>query len=139
MSEGDDIRRAVRSGVVRWEGGSFPGVPVREYKADDGSFEGVLRRHVAVPDTGGFDVRYFEIEPGGHSSRERHRHVHVVLCMRGAGNVQLGADTHAIGPGDVITVAPDCVHQFRNGGPEPFGFFCIVDRERDRPVPVKGE
>jgi len=27
-------------------------------------------------------------------------------------------------------------HQLRNSGAEPFGFYCIVDRERDRPQPA---
>jgi hypothetical protein len=28
------------------------------------------------------------------------------------------------------------VHQFRATGDEPLGFLCVVERERDRPVPV---
>jgi len=30
-------------------------------------------------------------------------------------------------------VPPDAVHQLRNEGDAPFGFLCIVDRDRDRP------
>jgi len=33
-------------------------------------------------------------------------------------------------------VAPEEVHQLRNPADEPFGFLCIVDHERDRPVVV---
>jgi hypothetical protein len=29
------------------------------------------------------------------------------------------------------------VHQFRATGAEPLGFLCVVERERDRPVPVR--
>jgi hypothetical protein len=29
------------------------------------------------------------------------------------------------------------VHQFRATAAEPLGFLCVVDRERDRPVPVR--
>ena len=40
--------------------------------------------------------------------------------------------------GDAVYVAPDEVHQFRNpSATEPFGFLCVVDAERDRPVSVK--
>lgn len=135
----DDIRHARRSGILHWDDGALPDVPVRAYKADDGSFAGVLRRLLAAPDTAGFDVRYFELEPGGYTSLERHRHVHVVVCMRGSGVAVLDDASHPLGPGDVVTVAPDCVHRFRNAGAAPFGFLCIVDRDRDRPVPVKGD
>ena len=38
--------------------------------------------------------------------------------------------------GDTVYVAPDEVHQLRNHGGEPFGFFCLVDAERDAPVPL---
>jgi ribulose-bisphosphate carboxylase large chain len=36
--------------------------------------------------------------------------------------------------GDVAYVAPNEPHQFRARGDEPFGFFCVVDADRDRPV-----
>jgi quercetin dioxygenase-like cupin family protein len=124
--------------VLRWQGGAIPDAPAQEYKADDGSFEGVIRRLVAAPETGAFDVRYFELASGGYSSHEKHAHVHVVLCMRGTGRVTLGAESHALDPGDIVTVAPHTPHQFAAEGAGPFGFFCIVDRQRDRPVPVKG-
>jgi ribulose-bisphosphate carboxylase large chain len=126
------------SRVVRWAGGSGPDAPQLPYKTEDGTFCAVTRRVVAAPATAGFEVRYFEIEPGGHSTFERHHHVHVVLCMRGSGLARLGDETCAVGPGDVVIVASDEPHQFRNPGVEPFGFFCVVDRERDRPVAIEG-
>ena len=47
---------------------------------------------------------------------------------------------YRVGFGDVIYVAPDDPHQFRNpqNSTEPFGFLCIVNAERDRPVSVDG-
>ena len=44
-----------------------------------------------------------------------------------------------IGPFDCVYVSPDTVHQFRATGKEPLGFLCVVDRRRDRPVPVAPE
>jgi ribulose-bisphosphate carboxylase large chain len=35
---------------------------------------------------------------------------------------------------DVGYVEPLKAHQLRNEGHEPFGFFCIVDHQRDRPM-----
>jgi quercetin dioxygenase-like cupin family protein len=42
--------------------------------------------------------------------------------------------------GDVVYVAPNDPHQFRNAedATEPFGFLCIVNAERDTPLAVDG-
>lgn len=90
-----------------------------------------------LAETTGFHVRYFEVEPGGATSLEQHRHEHCVVVLRGQGQAVLGQEVHELGFGDVVHVAPDDPHQFRNdGGPEPFGFLCVVDAERDRPRPL---
>jgi quercetin dioxygenase-like cupin family protein len=115
----------------RWEG-----VPVSEYKQSAEHWCGVARMAL-VGETGEqtrFHVRYFEIAPGGFSSRESHRHEHAVLVLRGRGVVELGGERHELGFGDTVYVAPHEVHQFANPTAEPFGFLCIVDSERDRPV-----
>lgn len=80
-----------------------------------------------------FDLRYFEIGPGGHSSLEKHAHTHVVITVRGRGVLQSGENELVLGEFDVAYVPPLQVHQLRNPHAEPFGFFCIVDRERDKP------
>ena len=115
------------------------GVPVVEYKAVAEHHCGVSRS--VLVGAGGerttFHVRYFEIEPSGFSSLERHQHEHVVIVLRGQGQVRLGDAVHAVGFGDTIYVAPNEVHQLRNSSTsEPFGFLCMVDAERDRPVLV---
>jgi ribulose-bisphosphate carboxylase large chain len=116
----------------RWQG-----VPMTEYKAPGPHWCGIKRASL-VGETGEqtqFHVRYFEIAPGGFSSLEHHAHEHVVVVLRGRGEVQLGRDQHALRYGDTIYVAPHEVHQFRNpSSEEPFGFLCIVDARRDAPV-----
>lgn len=126
------------SRVLRYDGSGWAGVPARPYKTVPGDFAGVARYILADPEAAAFQVRYFEVEPGGHSSHERHEHVHVVVCLRGRGKVRLPGREEAIGFGDVVYVAPGDAHQFSTVGDEPFGFLCIVDRERDRPVPMGG-
>jgi quercetin dioxygenase-like cupin family protein len=114
------------------------GVPVQQYKPAADHHCGVLRA-VLVGDSGEktrFQVRYFEIASGGFTTLEHHRHEHVVVVLRGQGQVRLGTIWHSVGFGDAVYVAPDEVHQLRNTGSEPFGFLCIVDSERDRPVAV---
>jgi quercetin dioxygenase-like cupin family protein len=83
-----------------------------------------------------FELRYFELAPGAYTSHERHLHEHAVVVLRGAGEVRLGDASHALRAGDLVRVAADEPHQFRNAGLEPFGFFCVVDADRDRPIPV---
>ncbi|MGH7963458.1 MAG: cupin domain-containing protein [Candidatus Binatia bacterium] len=83
-----------------------------------------------------FHLRYFEIAPNGYSSLEKHGHAHVVITVRGRGRAVLGETSHKLKPFDVIYVAPWTPHQFLANSDEPFGFFCIVDAERDRPQSV---
>ncbi len=82
-----------------------------------------------------FDLRYFEINPGGYSSLERHQHTHTIIAVRGRGVLQIGTSTHLLNPHDVAYVPPLANHQLRNeSDDQPFGFYCIVDRDRDRPM-----
>lgn len=127
-----------RSRVIRFDGAGWELVRPQPYRRDGASFRGVTRHLLAAPREAAFEVRYFEVEPGGHSTHERHQHVHVVVCLRGRGRVRLGDEVHEVGFGDVVYVAPGDPHQFFNPYAEPFGFLCIVDQSRDRPVPIGG-
>jgi len=83
-----------------------------------------------------FNVRYFELQRGGFTSLERHRHCHFVIGVRGRGWACVGEQQYRIGPLDVLYIGPDEPHQLRAGRSPTFGFFCIVDGERDRPRPI---
>ena len=122
-------------------GFEWSGRPGTAYKdaggrARDPDFKGVRR----VELVGRFgertrtDLRYFEIEPGGYSSLEKHLHTHIVIGARGRGVLVLGGRRETLAPMDVACVGPLEAHQLRNESSEPFGFFCIVDHDRDRPV-----
>lgn len=121
------------------EGGGFAWshVAIADYKPADDSWRGVTRR-VFVGQGGEsphFHLRYFEIERGGYTTLERHRHEHAIVVVRGRGQVLIGCETRAAAPFDVVYVAPGDPHQFRNdAGDEPFGFLCVVNAVRDRPV-----
>lgn len=80
------------------------------------------------------DLRYFEVEPGGHTSLEKHVHTHVVIGARGEGVLLLGDRRMPLRRLDVACVGPLETHQLRNETAEPFGFFCVVDHDRDRPM-----
>lgn len=84
-----------------------------------------------------FDLRYFEIAPGGYSSLEKHRHVHAIVVVRGRGVLTVEGATHELGPMDLAYVPPMAAHQLAPADEgESFGFLCVVDRDRDRPQPA---
>ena len=131
------------SKVIRFlEGFQWKDVPIEAYKKDTEGYQGIVRRELAGKrgETTKFHVRYFEIEPGGHSTLEKHEHEHVVVVMRGVGEAQAGCYIWKVGFGDVVYVSPSDPHQFRcpADAKEPFGFLCIVNSERDRPVAADG-
>jgi len=122
-------------------GGDWDGVEPVPYKDGGDHWDGVVRRLlVGRPGDGtAFHLRYFEIGKNGYSSLEYHQHVHVVIGVRGLGEVRIGDRTHRVGPFDVAVIGSAETHQLLNRNEEPFGFFCIVDAERDRPVLLEEE
>ena len=118
-------------------GFEWSGRPSSSYKdAQDLAFKGVRRVELAgrFGERTRTDLRYFEIEPGGYSSLEKHLHTHIVIGARGRGVLVIGNRRETLKPMDVAHIGPLEVHQLRNETPEPFGFFCIVDHDRDRPM-----
>jgi quercetin dioxygenase-like cupin family protein len=132
MSGARDTGRLIRFGSYGWEG-----VTPDAYKDPGDSWRAVTRhRLLGSPEGMPFHLRYFEIAPGGYTTFERHEHQHAVIAIRGEGAVRLGDRWESMRFGDVVYVAPHQPHQFRAAGHEPFGFICVVDAERDRPVPL---
>lgn len=119
--------------TFRWEG-----IEPRPYKAptQPGGFEGVARYVLADQIPAEFALRYFELEPGGYSSLEKHRHIHLVVVIRGAGKALVGDEVVELEPFDALYVPPMTPHRWVNDGSEPFGFLCPVDSGRDRPQPL---
>jgi quercetin dioxygenase-like cupin family protein len=73
-----------------------------------------------------FAMREFEVEPGGYTPRHSHPYEHEVFVLEGAGEVYEGNTAHPFRAGDVIYVAPDDLHQFRNTGDVPLRFLCLI-------------
>jgi len=131
------------SKVIRHRGNfEWQGVALEAYKTTTASWAGISRRELIGKrgESPGFEVRYFEIAPGGYSTLEKHAHEHVVIPIRGAGEAQFGCYLFKVAFGDVVYVAPNDPHQFRNSADaeEPFGFLCLVNSERDAPQPSDG-
>jgi len=141
-----------QTGDYRWEG-----VELLNYKEEGGThFKSITRQVLSECGTGRgsgwsnpisvlsqalsecpqelpVELRYFEVASGGYSTLERHEHVHMVVIARGSGQCLVDATVHDLGFMDVVHIPPMTWHQFRATGPEPLGFLCLVNCDRDRP------
>ncbi|HEY1065286.1 MAG TPA: cupin domain-containing protein [Pirellulales bacterium] len=73
-----------------------------------------------------FAMREFEVQPGGYTPKHSHDYEHEVYILDGAGVVLEGDAEHPVGPGSVVYVAPNEVHQFRNTGDAALKFLCLI-------------
>jgi quercetin dioxygenase-like cupin family protein len=73
-----------------------------------------------------FAMRQFEVEPGGHTPQHMHDYEHEVYVLGGRGEVLERGAPHAIAAGDVVFIAPNEIHQFRNTGDQPLQFLCLI-------------
>lgn len=114
---------------------AWQGVERLAYKQDgDAPFRDVSRQILFSRTDLAGELRYFEVGPGGHTTLERHDHVHGVVIVRGRGRCLVGSDVSEIGSLDLVTIPGGTWHQFRAAPDEPLGFLCLVDAARDRPV-----
>jgi ribulose-bisphosphate carboxylase large chain len=131
--------------IFRYKGNfKWSGVKTEKYKQKNGAQKdknwSSIARNVLIGNSGEtckFHLRYFEIEPGGYSSLESHKHEHVVICIRGKGKIRMNNKYYSLNYFDTAYVAPNIVHQLTNPYDEPFGFFCIVNAKRDKPKHLK--
>ena len=113
----------------RWEQ-----VPVLAYKEDQSPFKAVTRQVLFEGDSGlPVQLRYFEVGAGGHTTLERHEHVHLVWISRGSGRAYVGGVIRELAEGDVLSVPTLTWHQFRAPEGGVLGFHCLVTVERDKP------
>jgi quercetin dioxygenase-like cupin family protein len=135
MNAENDTLRPARPGFG-WEG-----VTKMPYKEDGSAPFKAISRQVLFADAKlGCELRYFEMEPGGYSTLERHDHVHAVMILRGHGQCLVGSAVRDVGPHDLVTIPSGAWHQFRANAGEALGFLCMVNADRDRPqLPTEAE
>ena len=109
-------------------------VEVLAYKHDgEAPFKDVTRQVLFEDPDLACQMRYFEVAPGGHTTLERHVHVHAVMVVRGHGRVLIGDVIHELSQHDLVKVPALTWHQFRAPEDGPLGFLCVVNASRDRP------
>lgn len=104
-----------KDGGFAWEG-----VSAQDYDGADR-----VCKRVLVGGAQGFEMRYFEVSPGGRTSLDRHAHDHGVLILRGRARVLLGDRTVEAGYGDVFYIPGHETHQLESIGEGPLGFVCV--------------
>ena len=122
--------------LVRKHRGDFhwEGVDVLAYKQEGSApFKDVTRQVLFDSSDPPAQLRYFEVAPGGHTTLERHEHVHSVMVIRGRGQCLVGDRAYELGANDLVNVPPMTWHQFRAAPDDPLGFLCLVPARRDRP------
>jgi quercetin dioxygenase-like cupin family protein len=83
----------------------------------------LITREMGAPN---FAMRLFEMEPFGNSPLHTHPWEHEVFILEGEG-VLVGEDEERrFKPGNVIFVAPNERHQFKNDGSKTVKFLCLV-------------
>lgn len=99
----------------------------------DGAAGCRIRCLIGEPDGApSFSMRQFDVAPGGYTPKHAHAHEHEVFVLEGAGVVAEGDVEHLLSPGTAVFVPPNQVHQFRNTGPGPLKFLCLI------PHPLRG-
>mgnify|MGYP000505808605 FL=1 len=107
------------------------------YKDEDGAatFKDVSRRVLFGEDhEDGMEVRYFEVDAGGHTTLEKHEHTHLVIPIKGKGACLVGDEVLQLAIHDLVYVPSWEWHQYRAAEDEALGFLCLVKIERDRPT-----
>jgi quercetin dioxygenase-like cupin family protein len=117
----------IEYGELRWHD-----VAVRAYGPENSGADRATRQILIGTDENSpnFHMRYFAVQPGGHTSLDQHSHEHGVYVLHGRARLRLGDDEHELNAGDVVYIPGNEVHQFFASGQEPFGFLCVVPARR---------
>lgn len=117
----------IENGELRWQS-----VQVRAYGPDNSGADKATRQILIGSDENSpnFHLRYFAVQPGGHTSLDQHVHEHGVYILHGQCHLCLENDEFELNAGDVVYIPGNEVHQFFASGQEPFGFLCVVPSRR---------
>ena len=117
----------IENGELRWQD-----VVVRAYGPENSGADSATRQILigAEENSPNFHVRYFAVQPGGHTTLDQHAHEHGVYILHGHARLRLENSEHELNTGDVVYIQGNEVHQFFASGQEPFGCLCVVPARR---------
>lgn len=89
----------------------------------------LIDRRDGVPN---FELRKFIIEPGGEIPPHMHEEIeHEQYVLKGSYLVVIDGKEYRVKPGDSIYIPAGRIHSYRNDGPEPAEFLCIVPKKQE--------
>ena len=114
----------------------WAGVERRAYKDEASApYKGVTRQTLASDPRLAGELRYFEVEPSGYTTLERHEHMHAVMILTGAGSVLVGDEVFAVKPNDLVNIRElDMAPVPRGAGWQ--ARVSLPGRRRTRPTPA---
>jgi len=77
-----------------------------------------------------FAMRRFEVAPGGSTPYHTHEWEHEVYVLEGDAVAVSNDGETPIGPGSVILVEPNEIHNFRNTGEKTLVFLCMIPLQK---------
>ena len=123
------IHRAGRMehGEMRWQD-----IPLRAYGPENSGADRATRQVLIGNEEQAphFHMRYFAVQPGGHTSLDQHAHEHGVYILHGRARLHLQGAEYELHAGDIVYISGNDVHQFFTIGMEPLGFLCVVPAQR---------
>jgi quercetin dioxygenase-like cupin family protein len=72
-----------------------------------------------------FAMRFFEIEPKGHTPQHSHPWEHEIYVLEGEGELR-SKETIQFKSSDALLVPANTLHQFYNSGSKPLKFLCLI-------------
>lgn len=134
-AHGPDPHRLVRKSRRTADGLRWGDVELKNYKEEGSHFKAITRQNL-FSDEGDqpCELRYFEIQPGGHSTFEKHVHTHSIIVLYGRGRAVVGEIVASIEAFDLVQVPSRTWHQLQADEGEALGFVCQVPCDRDRPT-----
>ena len=101
-------------------------VPAEDVTAEGA--EGVTIRWLISKDDGAprFQMRLFEVVPGGHSPLHTHEWEHEVFILEGEGILTFEGEEKPFSTGHFVFVPESREHSFRNTGSGRLAFLCMV-------------
>ena len=105
---------------------NFKEIALQEVK-DEGA-KGVSIRWAISKDDGAenFFMRFFDVQPGGHTPYHQHDWEHEVFILEGEAEVVTEKGPRKAPSGAVVFVKPNELHQFRNVGSSLMRFICLI-------------
>ena len=115
---------------------------VKEIEAQSMNLEGakgVTMRPIFSEESGppNFAMRFFEVQPGGHTPFHHHPYEHEVYLLEGEGEIKGRQECTSLRAGEAAYVPPNEEHQFINVGEKILKFLCLIPLSPNNPRSFK--